>query len=175
MEDEIIGAARNFIISISVGNTNTILASIDNFFLFPIDFSNFGEGTFPLFPHPGGAYGNSLLIYKFWRDVKNDCLEKLWMASRIQFHGNLYKQKYYSIICFALSLTDALGSYSCLKSFVSAGGNYIIHIQGKKQFMKGWKIWKIISQIDPGRSYTYLDISYHKNFSGYRGRAGEGV
>ena len=32
-------------------------ASVDKFVTFPIHFSNFGKGTFPLFPHPGGAYG----------------------------------------------------------------------------------------------------------------------
>ena len=30
--------------------------SLDKFVTFSIQFSNFGEGTFPMFPHPGGAY-----------------------------------------------------------------------------------------------------------------------
>ena len=31
-------------------------ASVNKFIILPLQFSNFGEGTFPLFPHPDSAY-----------------------------------------------------------------------------------------------------------------------
>ena len=52
-----IGTAKNFIILISGGEYIHFLALVYKFIIFPVHFSNFGEGTFPLFPHTGGAYG----------------------------------------------------------------------------------------------------------------------
>ena len=37
-------------------------ASAYKFLIFPVHFSNFGEGTFPLFPHPGGAMMDTTAI-----------------------------------------------------------------------------------------------------------------
>ena len=48
-------------------------ASIDKFLIFPIHFFNFGEVTFPIFPHPGGAYA-MVICLKVRDDSKADNL-----------------------------------------------------------------------------------------------------
>ena len=81
-----IGAARNFITNskplgleiwidfqtkwftavfwFPVRNANHFPTAINKCFIFPRHFFDFGEGTFPLFPHPGGGYDDKF-IYGF--------------------------------------------------------------------------------------------------------------
>ena len=110
-------------------------ASIDKFFIFPIHFSNFGEGTFPLFPHPGGAYDLK------WISTKNN---KLWVGpiSEISFQLLWWIIKI-STGLVAVIYQECKGCLDILLDYQISNISNILSIFRETEIFEKYKFYKI--------------------------------